>query len=249
MSLIQIKGLTHRFADGTFGVKDIDLMVNEGEFLALAGVNGSGKTTLCRHLNGLLKPTEGEILVDGLNVPGNLLKVRQMVGMVFQNADTQIVGETVYSDIAFGPENLGLHRAEIDDRVEAAIEMMGLQDQRNQKPYLLSGGEKKRLAIAGVMAMNPRILVLDEPFSNLDYPGSCQLLKHILRIHKSGHTIIIITHELEKIIADIDRLVIMHDGRIVRSGDPLSLISEVEMFGVREPCASKFGQGLQSWLT
>ncbi len=249
MSLIQIKGLTHRFADGTFGVKDIDLVVKDGELLALAGANGSGKTTLCRHLNGLLQPTEGEVLVNGMNVPGNLLKVRQMVGMVFQNADTQIVGETVYSDIAFGPENLGMSRAEIDDRVGAAIEMVGLQEHRNHKPHLLSGGEYKWLGIAGGLAMNPKILILDEPFSNLDYPGSCQLLKQILRIHELGHTIIIITHELEKIIADIDRLVIMQGGRIVRSGDPLSLIGEVEFFGVREPCASKFGQGLQSWLT
>ncbi|NQU64501.1 MAG: ABC transporter ATP-binding protein, partial [SAR324 cluster bacterium] len=189
------------------------------------------------------------VLLDGLSVSKDLLRARQMVGMVFQNADTQIVGETVHSDIAFGPENLGLNRVEIEARVERVLEIVGLQGLRDQKPHLLSGGEKRRLAIAGVLAMNPEILVFDEPFSNLDYPGALQLLNQIIHLHECGHSIIIVTHELEKIIAHVDRLVLMQNGSIVRVGEPAALMGEVEVFGVREPCASKYGKGLQSWLT
>lgn len=248
MSLIQIINLSHIFPDGSFGVKDINLSIKAGEFLAIAGANGSGKTTLCRHLNGLLRPTSGSVLLDGLSVSKDLLRARQKVGMVFQNADTQIVGETVYSDIAFGPENLGLHRDEIEVRVERVMRTVGLQGLRDQKPHLLSGGEKRRLAIAGVLAMNPEVLVFDEPFSNLDYPGGLQLLNQIIHLHECGHSIIIVTHELEKIIAHAERLVLMQDGRIVRIGEPDALMGEVERFGVREPCTSKYGMGVQSWL-
>ncbi len=249
MSLIQMRNLTHVFQDGSHGIEGVDLTIENGEFIAIAGANGSGKTTLCRHLNGLLKPTRGDVLLDGLSVTKDLLKARQMVGMVFQNADTQIVGETVYGDIAFGPENLGLKRREVDLRVTAAMKTVGLQELKNKNPHLLSGGEKRRLAIAGVLAMNPKILVFDEPFSNLDYPGGCQILRQILCLHESGHTIVVVTHELEKIIAHVDRLVLMQNGRIVKVGDPDSLLKEVERFGVREPCTSRFGQGLQPWLT
>ncbi len=249
MSFIQINNLSHIFPDGSTGLNDINLSIQSGEFLVIAGANGSGKTTLCRHLNGLLRPTVGSVLLDGISVSKDLLRARQIVGMVFQNADTQIVGETVYSDIAFGPENLGLNRQEIDARVERAMEVVGLQDFGHQKPNLLSGGEKRRLAIAGILAMNPEILVFDEPFSNLDYVGGQQLLNQIIQLHKSGHSIIIVTHELEKVVAYADRLILMEKGRIVRAGNPNTLMGEVEIFGVREPCTSKYGLGLRSWLS
>ena len=249
MGFIQIDDLTHIFPDGSTGLSGINLSIQSGEFLVIAGANGSGKTTLCRHLNGLLRPTNGSVLLDGVSVSKNLLRARQIVGMVFQNADTQIVGETVYSDIAFGPENLGLKRQEIEARVESVMEIVGLQDFRHQKPHLLSGGEKRRLAIAGVLAMNPEILVFDEPFSNLDYVGGQQLLNQIIQLHNSGHSIIIVTHELEKVIGYADRLILMENGHIVRAGKPEKLMGEVEAFGVREPCTSKFGLGLRSWLS
>ena len=249
MSFIQINNLTHIFPDGSTGLKEINISIKAGDFLVIAGANGSGKTTLCRHLNGLLRPTSGSVLLDGISVSKDLLRARQIVGMVFQNADTQIVGESVYSDIAFGPENLGLNRREIDARVERVMEIVGLQDLGHQKPHLLSGVEKRRLAIAGVLAMNPEILVFDEPFSNLDYSGGQQLLNQIIHLHKSGHSIIIVTHELEKVINYADHLILMQNGRIVRAGVPETLMGEVEAFGVREPCTSKYGLGLQSWLS
>lgn len=249
MSLIEIQDLTHVFHDGSYGIEGVNLTIERGEFLAIAGANGSGKTTLCRHLNGLLRPTSGEVLLNGLSVSENLVEARQKVGMVFQNADTQIVGETVYADIAFGPENLGLTQDTIEQRVNRAMNTVGLQGLKDRKPHLLSGGEKRRLAIAGVLAMNPDILVFDEPFSNLDYPGESRLLKQILNLHEAGHTIIVVTHELEKVAAYIDRLVLMQKGLIVKEGDPESLLKKVEEFGVREPCASRFGKGVQPWLT
>jgi len=249
MGFIQINNLTHIFSDGSIGLKDINLSIQPGEFIVIAGANGSGKTTLCRHLNGLLRPTHGSVLLDGKSVSKDLLRARQMVGMVFQNADTQIVGETVYSDIAFGPENLGLNRQEVEARVGRVMEIVGLQDLGHQKPHLLSGGEKRRLAIAGVLAMNPEVLVFDEPFSNLDYVGGQQLLNQIILLHKSGHSIIIVTHELEKVISYADQLILMANGCIVRTGTPDTLMGEVEAFGVREPCTSKYGLGLRSWLS
>lgn len=248
MSLIELKQVSHVFPDGSMGIEAVNLSISAGEFLAIAGANGSGKTTLCRHLNGLLKPTSGEILLDGKPLSRNLPAARQMVGMVFQNADTQIIGETVQGDVAFGPENLGLDRADITRRVEAALETVGLGELAHQKPNLLSGGEKKRLAIAGILAMEPRVLVFDEPFSNLDYPGSCQILEQLLVLHEARHTIIVVTHDLEQVAAYIDRLILMQEGQIVRNGTPEILVKEAEQFGVREPVSSRNGLGLQPWL-
>jgi len=216
--------------------------------VVIGGQNGSGKTTLCRHLNGLLNPTSGEVLLNGESIQKDIRKTRQTVGMVFQNADMQIVGETVYSDISFGPENLSLPRDEINNRVDAAINDVGLTALRDHKPHTLSGGEKRKLAIAGILVMLPRVIIFDEPFSNLDYPGSRQVLKQIINLHRTGHTIIIITHELEKVIAQADRLVVMQRGRIVQSGSPAGIIMDVEQYGIRMPCSVKLGKGVVSWL-
>ena len=216
--------------------------------MVIGGQNGSGKTTLCRHLNGLLNPTSGEVLLNGESIQKDIRKTRQTVGMVFQNADMQIVGETVYSDISFGPENLSLPRDEINNRVDAAINDVGLTALRDHKPHTLSGGEKRKLAIAGILVMLPRVIIFDEPFSNLDYPGSRQVLKQIINLHRTGHTIIIITHELEKVIAQADRLVVMQRGRIVQSGSPAGIIMDVEQYGIRMPCSVKLGKGVVSWL-
>ncbi|MCP4750300.1 MAG: ABC transporter ATP-binding protein [Proteobacteria bacterium] len=249
MNIIEIQNLSHFFPDGSCGIDDVNLAIENGEFVVIAGENGSGKTTLCRHLNGLLSPKSGTVLLDGIPVQRDLVRARQMVGMVFQNADSQIVGETVYADVAFGPENLRLQRSEISGRVARVIEAVGLQDLVDHKPHTLSGGEKRRLAIAGVLAMDPKVLVFDEPFSNLDYPGSVQVLNQILALHRAHHTILIVTHELEKVVAHADRLVIMQNGRIVKNGSPLDIIKEVENFGVREPCTSRLGKGVGSWLS
>ena len=248
MNIIEIENLTHRFADGTIGIEGINLAIRQGSFVVVAGHNGSGKTTLLRHLNGLLRPSDGVVRLAGKRVEEDLLKARQFVGMMFQDADSQIVGETVYEDVAFGPENLCLEHAAIKKRVNRALRVVGLQDLADQRPHLLSGGEKRRLAIAGVLAMEPRVIVFDEPFASLDYPGVKQVLQHILDLHRSGHTIVVTTHDLEKVIAHADRLIIMQGGKIVRDGSPVEIVGHLEAFGVREPCAYRLGLEAESWL-
>ena len=248
MQIIEIENLSHRFADGTFGIEDINLSIREGSFVVIAGLNGSGKTTLLRHLNGLILPTAGSVRLDGVSVEQNLLQARQLVGMMFQDADSQIVGETVYEDVAFGPENLRLDRSQVENRVQKALRAVGMSNLAHHRPHLLSGGEKRRLAIAGILAMEPRVIVFDEPFSSMDYPGVKQVLQHILALHQSGHTIIVTTHDLEKIIAHADRLILMHSGKIVRDGSPADIMTEVEAFGVRQPCAFRLGMEAESWL-
>ena len=235
--MIEIINVSHRFSDGTWGLVGINLVIREGEFVVVGGLNGSGKTTLLKHLNGLLLPDTGRVRLDGVSVSKNLMRARQLVGFVFQDADSQIVGETVYDDVAFGPENLCLDRNEIKQRVHDALTCVGLLNRAQQRPHLLSGGEKRRLAIAGVLAMQPKILVLDEPFSNLDYPGIQQVLGQILSLHASGHTILIATHDLEDVLACADRLVLIKDGKVVENGRPADLIDGLAQFGMREPRA------------
>jgi len=248
MNIIEIENLSHRFADGTLGVDNISLNIRQGSFVVIAGLNGSGKTTLLRHLNGLLLPTSGTVRLAGISVARNLLQARQLVGMMFQDADSQIVGETVYEDVAFGPENLRLERDMVQNRVRMALRAVGLSTLAHQRPHLLSGGEKRRLAIAGILAMEPRVIVFDEPFSSMDYPGIKQILQQILVLHRSGHTIIVTTHDLEKIIAHADRLILMHGGKIVRDGKPAEIMADVEAFGVRKPCTFRMGLAAESWL-
>jgi len=248
MDIIEFENLSHRFADGTTGVEDINLKIREGSFVVIAGPNGSGKTTLLRHLNGLLLPTSGSVRLAGTPVAHNLLRARKFVGMVFQDADSQIVGETVYEDVAFGPQNLRLDPGEISSRVSKALDLVGLSDFAGQRPHLLSGGEKRRLAIAGILAMEPRVVVFDEPFSNLDYPGVKQVLQHILALHAAGRTILVTTHDLEKIIAHADRMILMQNGKIIRDGMPGNIMKGIEAFGVREPCALRLGLEAESWL-
>ena len=246
--MLEIRNLSHRFGDGSPGLEDIDLKIAKGAFVVIAGCNGSGKTTLLRHLNGLLQPTGGSVWVNGRAVGEDLRRARQLVGMVFQDADSQIVGESVYSDVAFGPQNLSLTPAEIRRRVQLALAAVGLAELADQRPHLLSGGEKRRLAIAGILAMEPRVVVFDEPFANLDYPGVRQLLHQILRLHRDGHTIVLATHDLEKVLAHADRLVVMQAGRVVSDGHPADVVKTVRAYGIREPLASRLGLEIESWL-
>ena len=248
MDIIEIENLKHCFADGTLGLDGINLKICAGAFVVVAGPNGSGKTTLIRHLNGLLLPTDGCVKVAGVSVQQDLMRARRLVGMMFQDADSQIVGETVYGDVAFGPENLGLDNDEIRERVALALDVVGLMDFAQQRPHLLSGGEKRRLAIAGILAMEPKVIAFDEPFASLDYPGVKQVLRQILTLHQAGHTILVITHDLEKVLAHADRLIIMQKGKIVRDGVPAEIVGDIEPFGVRAPCASHLGMEVRSWL-
>lgn len=248
MNIIEINNLRHRFSNGLPGLDGIDLDVKKGEFVVIAGRNGSGKTTLLKHLNALLLPTAGTVKIDGVSVTDDPFRARRIVGMVFQESDSQIVCETVREDVAFGPENLCLERNEIEKRVSEALNTTGLSGLAGMRTHFLSGGEKKRLAIAGVLAMMPEVLVFDEPFSNLDYPGAREILAQMISLHRSGKTIIVTTHDLEKIMAHAGRLLIMENGRIARDGIPGKIISDVERFGVREPHFSSMGLERLSWL-
>lgn len=248
MNIIEIENLSHEFPDKTLALENITLSIKEGELIALAGPNGSGKTTLLKHLNALLLPSSGEVRLNGRPIQKNIKEARLKVGMVFQDMDSQIVGETVISDVMFGPENLGLESDEIKRRTEKALEITGLIKLAHHRPHTLSGGEKRRLCIAGVLAMEPEVVLFDEPFSNLDFLGTKEVLTQILSLHEKGRTVIVATHDLEKIIAHADRLLIMNKGRIMRDDTPKKLLSELESFGVREPCASRLGTGIISWL-
>jgi biotin transport system ATP-binding protein len=233
--LLEVRRLSHVFPDGTVGLDDVSLSLHSGNFAVLAGANGSGKTLLMRHLNGLLRPTSGEVLLDGRPILDDLPGARRRVGLVFQDADAQIVGQTVARDAAFGPENLRLPREEISSRVEKALCATGLVGFDQRRPHTLSGGEKRRLAVAGVIAMNPDILVLDEPFTGLDWQGSSDLITALTGLHRSGTTVLLITHDLDKVLAHADRLVFMAAGCIVADGPPDLTLPRAEAMGVRRP--------------
>lgn len=249
MSIIEIDNLSHRFADGKQGLDNVSLALNEGEFTVIAGANGSGKTTLLRHLNGLLTSQSGSVTVSGISVKRDPRAARRLVGMVFQEADSQIVGETVYDDVAFGPENLAFSREEIDRRVKDALAAVDLEGVEDKRPHNLSGGEKRRLAIAGVLAMRPKVLLMDEPFSNLDFPSAKKILEQILDLHRNGHTIVVSTHDLEKVVAHTQRLVVMAGGRVVKDGKPETVIECVEQHGIRLPCSLRLGLGIRPWAS
>ncbi len=233
--LLEVIHLSKTFPGGTEALKDVSFFVEEGEFLVISGKNGSGKSVLMRHLNGLYKPDTGEILYRGVPIFKNILMVRQKIGMVFQNSESQIVSQTVEKDVAFGPENLHMNADEQSIRTTKALKDVGLLDKRSHSTRALSGGEKRRLAIAGILAMNPEIIIFDEPFSNLDFPGVQQVLRQILFLHKKGQTIICITHELDKVLYHADRLILMDKGVIVCDDIPEKILIKAPSYGIRIP--------------
>ena len=245
--MLEVRGLSRSYDRDRKVLNNVDINFPEGSFTIIAGPNGSGKTQLMRHLNGLLKPQEGEILLDGKNIREDLQAARRRIGLVFQNADSQIVGQTVASDIAFGAENLKWPRQMINEKMEALFSELAIGHLRNRRPHNLSGGEKRRCVLAAVLIMEPEIIVLDEPFTGLDYQGVSDVLKDIIRLHRLGKTIILITHDLEKSLAHADRLVLMKDGEIRREGDPAGLLEEVEAFGIRRPRGDR-GVETMTWL-
>ena len=248
MNILETQHLTHIFPNGIMAIHDINLSFQAGEFAIIAGANGCGKTVLIRHFNGLLLPTQGKVLLEGNPITKDLTDARKKIGLIFQNSDSQIVGQTIAEDVAFGPENLKLTRLEVENRVKVSLEAVGLDMLTDQQPHTLSGGQKRRLAVAGVLAMEPKIIVFDEPFAGLDYPGVLQVLKQIVSLHKNGHTIILVTHELEKVLAHANRLIIMEKGRIVKDGHPGGLLDEVETYGIRRPYGQDRGIKTMTWL-
>ena len=238
-------------------LKGVSLDVPEGQCLVVSGSNGSGKTLLMKIIAGLAEPDEGEVLWRGeaLFDPRRGIsraverKVRGELGVVFQDADAQIVGETVAEDAAFGPENLGFSPAETAARVDAALASLGLAGKRDASPRRLSGGEKRRLAVAGAMAAGCGAVILDEPFANLDWPGVASVLGMIRGMKGEGRTLVILTHELEKVLALADRLVVLHAGSVRRDGDPAGVLDALDpAWGVRDPRGRCDSVGDCSWL-
>lgn len=248
MAILTIQNLSHVFSNGTVAFQNINLSINQGDFIVLTGANGSGKTVLIKHLNGLLIPTEGQVLLNGQPILKNLVETRKKVGLIFQDSHSQIVGQTVAEDVAFGPENLNLPREVIDERVTEALHSVKLTHLSNHRPHTLSGGQKRRLAVAGVLAMKPKILVFDEPFTGLDYPGTRQVLLQIISLHQNGHTVIVVTHELEKVLAHANRLIIMEKGNIVKDGDPADLLDVLENYAIKRPYGLERSIHSMTWL-
>ncbi|MFP5527643.1 energy-coupling factor transporter ATPase [Peptococcus simiae] len=233
MIMIEVRQLVHRYANADPAQPDalagVSLQVSPGEYLAVLGRNGCGKSTLAKHLNALLLPTEGEVLVDGLNTkdPDLTLAIRQKVGMVFQNPDNQLVATTVMEDVAFGPENLGLPREEILKRIDEALARVRMTDFKEAEPHHLSGGQKQRVAIAGVLAMEPDYIVFDEPTAMLDPRGREEILATMLELKAAGIGVVNITHYMEEAVP-ADRVLVMTGGEIVLEGRPREIFSQVE---------------------
>ena len=214
----------------TRAVDNVDLQVKPGEFIAILGHNGSGKSTLAKHINALLVPTEGTVMVDGKDTSDekNVWDVRQSAGMVFQNPDNQIIGTIVDEDVAFGPENMGVPKEEIWRRVEKSLKSVGMWEYRSHSPNKLSGGEKQRAAIAGVVAMQPKCIVLDEPTAMLDPNGRKDVINTVMELNREEKvTVILITHYMEEVI-HADKVIVMDDGKVVMQGTPKEIFSQVE---------------------
>lgn len=254
MDLIQITDLRHVYNAGTpsavTALDGISLRIERGEFVAVVGGNGSGKSTLAKHLNALLLPTEGTVLVDGLDTRDRaaVWEIRQRVGMVFQNPDNQLVATVVEEDVAFGPENLGIPPDEIAARVEASLGAVDMLPYRRHAPHLLSGGQKQRVAIAGILAMRPQCLVLDEATTMLDPSGRSEVLETVQRLNTSGVTIILITHSMDE-AALAHRVIALHRGQIALEGPPARIFDraeELEAIGLTLPLVPSLARGLRA---
>lgn len=252
--LFDIRNVSHTFEteDGKSfeALKNITAQIRKGGFTAIIGTNGSGKSTLARHLNALLMPTEGELLVDGMNTSDEsaVWKIRQKVGMVFQNPDNQLVAAIVEEDVAFGPENLGVPPEEIRERVEQALEKVGMTAYRGQAPSMLSGGQKQRIAIAGVLAMQPDCIVLDEPTAMLDPKGRAEVMATIHELNeKEGITIVLITHFMEEAVT-ADRVMVIDRGVLQMDGTAREVFSQADKLteiGLDVPVAADLSRRLR----
>ncbi len=249
---IEVKNLTHTYSAGSAfqatAIRNVNLTIEEGEFIAVIGHTGSGKSTLVQHLNGLLKPTDGQILVDGEDLNGEKVdrrRIRQKVGLVFQYPEYQLFEETVAKDIAFGPKNQGLSAEEIDSRVHMAMEQVHLDYDKyaERSPFELSGGQMRRVAIAGVLAMKPKVLILDEPTAGLDPQGRDRILGMVKELHEAGDTtVVMVSHSMDDVARLATRLVVMSRGELVATGTPREIFKQVKMMesiGLGVPEAAK----------
>ena len=235
---IKIENLTYVYNPGspfeTKALNNVNIEIESGEFIGLIGHTGSGKSTLTQHLNGLIKPTSGKIIINGTDITDKSVKmaeIRKKVGLVFQYPEHQLFEETIYKDIAFGPTNLGLSDSEIEDRVKESMEFVKLSydDLKDRSPFELSGGQRRRVAIAGVFAMKPEVLILDEPTAGLDPRARDELLEEIKNLHRRyKNTVILVSHSMEDIAKLVDRIIVMHRGNVALLGSPREVFKEVE---------------------
>ncbi len=230
--LIEIQNVSYAYEDAAAkALNNVSLTINDGEFVAVVGHNGSGKSTLAKHLNALLLPTEGKVLVDGMDTAdeADTLSIRQRVGMVFQNPDNQLVTTIVEEDVAFGPENIGVPGNEIRTRVDRALAAVGMEKYAHSAPNMLSGGQKQRIAIAGMLAMQPKVLVLDEATAMLDPKGRRDIIDLVTKLHKeNGITVVMITQYMEEAIG-ADRVAVMSGGELILEGTPKEVFSQDEL--------------------
>ena len=256
---IEVRHLTHTYSEGSAfqatAIRDVNLTIEDGEFVAVIGHTGSGKSTLVQHLNGLLKPTEGQVLVDGEDMFGEGVdkrRIRQKVGLVFQYPEYQLFEETVAKDIAFGPKNQGLSPEEIDRRVRTAMAHVHLDYDKyaQRSPFELSGGQMRRVAIAGVLAMEPKVLILDEPTAGLDPRGRDRILGMIRDLHaEGGVTVIMVSHSMDDVARLATRLVVMSRGQLVATGTPREIFRQREMMeriGLGVPEAAQLCEKLRA---
>lgn len=235
---IRLENVSYRYLEDTpmetTALAEVNLEIGEGEFVGIIGPTGSGKSTLIQHFNGLLLPTSGKVWVDGVDLTHKdtqLRIIRQKVGMVFQYPEHQLFGETVLEDVGFGPQNGGLPAEEVEQRVRRALAYVGLdfEELKDQSPFELSGGQKRRVAIAGVLAMEPSVLILDEPTAGLDPKGREEILDEISALHKErGITVILVSHSMEDVARLVDRLIVMDKGRVVLDGTPVEVFREAD---------------------
>lgn len=254
--IIEFQNVSFRYDSEEEGVQlplvaeNLNLQIHEGEFVAILGHNGSGKSTLAKLTNAILLPTDGKVLVDGMDTTEEELKIkiRQTVGMVFQNPDNQIVATIVEEDVAFGPENLGVEPKEIRRRVDESLKAVGMYEFRKREPHRLSGGQKQRVAIAGIIAMLPRCIVLDEPTAMLDPRGRQEVMSTMLKLNREmGMTVVFITHFMDEAV-QADRVVVMDDAKIIMDGKPKEVFKQVdrlEEIGLDVPQPTKLAQLLR----
>ena len=255
---IEIRHLTHRYSEGsafsTVALDDVNLTIEDGEFIGIIGHTGSGKSTFVQHLNGLLKPSSGQILIDGQDLNGEKVDrraLRQRIGLVFQYPEYQLFEETVAKDIAFGPRNQGLPKNEIDERVRYAMDCVHLDYDKyaEKSPFELSGGQMRRVAIAGVLAMRPKVLILDEPTAGLDPRGRDRILSMLEKLHQKEHTtILMVSHSMDDMARLATRLIVMSEGKVALTGTPREVFSQEEKMvslGLDVPAAARLCRALR----
>lgn len=250
-TILEVKDLHYNYPDGTQAIKGIDFKVEKGQMISILGPNGAGKSTFFLHFNGIIEPASGEIIIEGETLKydkKSLLKARAKVGIVFQNPDDQLFAPTVYEDVAFGPMNMGLSEEEVKQRVEESLEVVGMSEYTQKAPHHLSGGQKKRVAIAGILAMRPKVMVLDEPTSGLDPNGASAIMQLLYDLNAEGMTIIVSTHDVDLVPMYSDNINVLRKGKILKQGTCREVFSDkdvIEQADLRLPWVGQIFEMLE----